>query len=348
MYHGSHESLTRASANGLAEQGPSAPRSSARALVLVMVGLVVVIVAFFSSYTSALGNPSAHHIPVAVTAPPPAAASLAASPLLSVHTVPDLAAARSMVEDRTVDGALALPPIGPVTLLVAGGGGHAVEAVLVQLAQQVAQARGTPLTTVDMAPTSPADPNGTVEFYCVIFLGIGGAVGGTVMTRLMGPVRRTPDALKRLGVALAYAGVLSIVVTFFADVAFGALVGHFALLFLTMWAFSGAVCLAIAGFAARVGLLATGVLILAFILLGNPSSAGAVPRPLLNGFYASLSPVLPQGAGLSALRGVEYFGNHGIGPALLCLVIWAAAGLLLLFATGRDRCPPRHCAGTQS
>jgi len=104
--------------------------------------------------------------------------------------------------------------------------------------------------------------------------------------------------------------------------------------------------ISVRGSLARVGLLATGVLILAFILLGNPSSAGAVPRPLLNGFYSGLSPVLPQGAALSALRGVEYFGNQRIGSALLCLVIWAAAGLALLFATGPGR--PRRRAGTHS
>ena len=338
--------LTQASTDDPAVEVRSRHRNPARTLVLVMTGLVVVIVAFFSSYTSALGNPGAHHIPVAVTAPPAAAGKLAASPVLSVHSVPDLARAKSMVEDRAVDGALALPPGGPVTLVVAGGGGHAVEAVLMQLGQQVAQARGTPLNTVDVAPTSPADPNGTVEFYCVVFLGIGGAVGGTVLTRLTGPVRRLPDALKRLCLVLAYGGVLSLVVTFFADVVFGALAGHFGLLFLTMWAFSAAVCLAITGFAARAGLPATGALIAVFILLGNPSSAGPVPRPLLNGFYSGLNPVLPQGAALSALRGVEYFGNHGIGSALLCLLIWAAAGLLLLFAAGPGR--PRHRAGTQS
>ena len=40
--------------------------------------------------------------------------------------------------------------------------------------------------------------------------------------------------------------------------------------------------------------------------------------------------MLPQGAALSALRGVQYFGDRGIGLALLCLLIWALAGLALL------------------
>jgi hypothetical protein len=68
--------------------------------------------------------------------------------------------------------------------------------------------------------------------------------------------------------------------------------------------------------------------------LGNPSSGGPVPRPLLNGFYSGLNPVMPQGAALSALRAVQYFGGHGIGEAVLGLAIWAAAGAVLLAIAG--------------
>jgi hypothetical protein len=74
------------------------------------------------------------------------------------------------------------------------------------------------------------------------------------------------------------------------------------------------------------------VLILVLICLGNPSSGGPVPRPLLNGFYAALNPVLPQGAALSVVRGIQYFGGRGIDLGLLCLLIWVLAGLALLGA----------------
>ena len=71
-----------------------------------------------------------------------------------------------------------------------------------------------------------------------------------------------------------------------------------------------------------------------FIVFGNTSSGGAVPRPLLDGFFSALNPVLPQGAALSALRGVQYFGGRGSGTGLLCLTIWAAASLVLLGVAG--------------
>jgi hypothetical protein len=300
--------------------------------MLAVLGLAVVVVAILSSYASALGNPSPRHLPVAVSAPPAVLGKLEAAPQLRVYPVPDLAKARVMVEDRTVYGALVLPRTGSATLLVANGGGHSLEAVLMQVGQQVATSRGTTLGIVDVAPTSPNDPNGTVEFYCIVFLMLGASIGAAVLGKLAGPVRGLRGALARLGLVLVYAAWLSVVVTFFADIAFGDLVGHFGLLFLTLWLYTAAVCLAITGLLALLG-RGPILLILVLIALGNPSSGGPVPRPLLNGFYSGLNPVLPQGAALSALRGVQYFGNQGIALALLCLLIWALAGLGLLGAT---------------
>ena len=334
MGRGSTESPAQPSGTAPPEETGRKRRSPDRTLVLAVVGLIVVVVAFFSSYASALGKPTAHHLPVAVTAPPAVVAKLGASPLLRVHSAANLATARAMVEDRAVYGALDLPAAGPTTLLVANGGGHAVETMLLQFGQQIAHVRGTPLALVDVAPTSSRDPSGTVEFYCIAFLFLGAALGATVLGKILGPVRRFPDALWRLGWVSLYSGLLSLVVTFFADVVFGALIGHFGLLFLTLWLFVGAVCLAVTGLAARAGAAVSLVLILVLIALGNPSSGGPVPRPLLNSFYSGLNPVLPQGAALSALRGVEYFGSQGITPGLLALLIWTLAGFGLLVARG--------------
>jgi hypothetical protein len=311
-----------------------------RKVILAMIGLTAVIVAVFCSYSSAFGKPAAHHIPVAVAASPAVLAKLEASPALRVHPVRDLAAARSMVEDRAVYGGLVLARSGRATLVVANGGGHAVEAVLVQLGQQAA---GTALNTVDVAPTSPGDPNGLVEFYCVVFLGIGAAVGATMLARTLGPVPHLRGALKRLELMMMHTALLSAAITLVTDVVYGALAGHFWGLFLTLWLYVVAVCLAITGIAELAGPLASIVLIGLFIVFGNTSSGGAVPRPLLDGFFSALNPVLPQGAALSALRGVQYFGDRGLGTGLLCLTIWAAAGLVLLGVAGL-RAPRRRPA----
>jgi hypothetical protein len=340
----------RNKAHGGAADGTAASsRIPFRNVVLVMVGVAVVVVAFVSSYSLAIGKPGARHLPVAVMAPPAVLGKLGASPLFKVEAVPSLARARAMVEDRSAYGALVLPHSGAGTLLVANGGGHAVETILVQLGQQVARTGRTTLRTVDVAPTSPNDPNGTVEFYCIAFLMLGSAIGATILGRVMGPVRgvRGPrGAPARLGLVAVYAAWLSVVVTFFADVVLGDLVGHFGVLFLTLWLYSAAVSLAITGLSALIGLGAI-VLVLVLICLGNPSSGGPVPRPLLNGFYSGLNPVMPQGAALSAVRAVQYFGGWGAGEGLACLAIWAAAGLVLLGAAalGSRKAGPRSEAG---
>ena len=47
-----------------------------------------------------------------------------------------------------------------------------------------------PPTVEDVAPTSAADPQGTVEFYAVIFLSIGASMGATAFGFIMGSVRK--------------------------------------------------------------------------------------------------------------------------------------------------------------
>ena len=306
-------------------------------LMLAMLGLTVVVAAILSSYASALGKPSPRHVPVAVTAPPAVLGELDASPQLRVYPVAEPAKARTMVEDRAAYGALVLPRNGPVTLLVANGGGHSVETVLVQLGQQLAQTHRTTLSTVDVAPTSPNDPNGTVEFYCIAFLFLGAAIGATVLGRLAGPVRGPRGALARLGLVALYTALLGIVVTIFADVVLGDLVGHFWFLFLTLWLFAAAVCLAVTGFSALAG-PASIVLILVLISLGNPSSGGPVPRPLAQTRRRLFQPppVLAQDAALSALRGVQYSATEGSAWRCCPCLIWVLPGLARRGAAGTD------------
>jgi hypothetical protein len=66
-----------------------------------------------------------------------------------------------------------------------------------------------------------------------------------------------------------------------------ALAGHFWFLFLTLWLYVVAVCLAITGFAALAGPLASIVLIGLFIAFGNTSSGGAVPARCSTAFFSA-------------------------------------------------------------
>ena len=65
----------------------------------------------------------------------------------------------------------------------------------------------------DVAPTSAADPQGTVEFYAIIFLSIGATVGASAFGFMMGKVRKPSTlALRTLSLA-AYSALLAGAVT---------------------------------------------------------------------------------------------------------------------------------------
>ena len=59
--------------------------------------------------------------------------------------------------------------------------------------------------------------------------------------------------------------------------------------------------------------------------------------PLLSGFYATFTAIVPQGSGVSLLRSVSYFGGHGAQTPLVTLAIWGAAGCLLAIVATASR-----------
>lgn len=181
-------------------------------------------------------------------------------------------------------------------------------------------------TVEDIAPTSPADPQGTVEFYAVIFLSIGATVGATMFGRLMGSVRRTSTlALRTLSLA-AYSALLAGAVTVYVDGVLGALTTNTWGVFGALWLYALAVAGAVTGVAAAFGTVASMIVTLFLVIVGNAAAAGPVGRPLLSGFYTTFNAIVPQGSGVALLRSIEYFGGHGAATPIATLAIWGATG----------------------
>jgi hypothetical protein len=311
------------------------PRITARSLTLAMIGLVAVITLMFISYTSGFGHPQPRNIPVAVAGPPQLQRTLNASPELAVTPAASPLQARRLVLDRHAYGALVVSGRHAATLYVANGAGHSVEAALKQVAAGLAQQAQIHVTATDLAPTSPNDPNGTVEFYCVVFLAVGGALGASIFARIHGPITSARQLLQRTLTLTVYTALAAAAYLLFVDTVFGALTGHPAWLFLALWGYTLAVTLAASGISALLGTAAGITLTLLFTLLGNPSAGGAVGRPLLNPFFAALTPIFPHGGGLSIIRGIQYFHGRGITAGILCLTIWGAGGAALLAIAAR-------------
>nr|WP_102143839.1 DUF3533 domain-containing protein [Mycobacterium sp. QGD 101] len=298
-------------------------------MALAMVALTIFVVAMIASYSGAFAKPTLHHLTVAVAAPERMAGAIRGQDALAVTEVGDDAAARRQVYERKADAAFVVGPGGEVTIYVAGGGGRSVANAAETVGRGIAATAGLTPTVEDIAPTSAADPSGTVEFYAVIFLSIGASVGATVFGRIMGTVRSPRKLLLRTLTLTGYSALLAAAVAYYVDGVLGALTGHPWQLFGVLWLYAMAVGGAVTGVAAALGTVASLVLTLFLVIVGNAAAAGPVGRPLLSGFYSTFNTIVPQGSGVALLRSVQYFGGNGAQGPLVTLGIWAAAGCLL-------------------
>jgi hypothetical protein len=313
---------------------PTLGKSGIRTTVVAMAALTMFVVAMIASYSGAFARPTLHHMTVAVAAPERLVDAMRGQDSLTVDVVGDDAAAQRQVREREADSAFVVAPTGQMTIYVAGGGGRSVASAAETVGREIAAKAGLTATVTDVAPTSTADPSGTVEFYAIIFISIGASLGATVVGYLMGRVHRPATLLLRTLTLCAYSALLAGVVTLYIDGVLGALAGHTWAVFGALWLYSMAVGGAVTGVAAAFGTAASALLTLFLVVVGNAAAAGPVGRPLLSPFYATFTSIVPQGAGVALLRSISYFDGHGAVTPLLTLALWGAAGCVLaLFAT---------------
>jgi hypothetical protein len=304
-------------------------RTDVRKMILTMAALTVFVVAMIASYSGAFAKPTLHHLDVAVAGPQQLIDGMRGQDQLSVTQVADADAARAQVYDRKTDAAFVVAPTGDMKIYVAGGAGRSVANASEAVGRAVAAKAGLTASVEDVAPTSAADPQGTVEFYAVIFLSIGATLGASVFGFMMGSVRRLSTlALRSLSLA-AYSALLAGGVTIYVDAVLGALTSHTWQVFGALWLYALGVAGAVTGVAAAFGPIASGLVTLFLIIVGNAAAAGPVGLPLLTGFYTTFNAIVPQGSGVALLRSIEYFGGNGATTPIVTLAIWGATGLSL-------------------
>ncbi|MET0473908.1 MAG: hypothetical protein ABW001_04640 [Mycobacterium sp.] len=324
---GKHESAT-------AEKSDNRPsRTDVRNMALVMAALAIFVIAMIASYSGAFAKPTLHHMNVAVAGPQQLVDGIRGQRALTVSQVADATAARDSVYHRTADAAFVVSadPGGPAHLevYVAGGGGRSVANAAETVGRTIATKAGLTADVIDVAPTTAADPQGTVVFYAVIFLSIGASVGATIFGRMMGSVRKPSTLAWRTLSLAAYSAVLAGGVTLYVDVVLGALTGHTWQVFGALFLYAIAVAGAVTGVAAAFGTIASATLTAFLVIVGNSAAAGPVGLPLLTGFYTTFNAIVPQGSGVALLRSVEYFGGNGAMTPLVTLLVWAMAGCVL-------------------
>ncbi|MFD4632303.1 ABC transporter permease [Streptomyces sp. NPDC058284] len=324
--HGAHGRVpTRGERWDAFKQSPFLP-----AIVLVFI-LAAAAGLFAGSYTFSMAKPTPHHIPTAVVDAKDKGDSArgkafldgmekALNASLEVRRYDTREAARLDVEEQKVFAILDVARGGDkVTLDVSGASGASVAQVLAETAPKVGEKVGVPVTVKDVKPLQEGDPRGLAIFYislAAVIIGFVGAIQLSVHARGLNPA-------ERIGFTVLYALLGAFVIAAVVDWWLGALdlpfIESWLILALTMFA-SGMVFTMFNTLFGRWAMLPTWGLM---VLLGNPSSGGAVSWPLLPSVLGHIGQWLPPGASVNAQHTAVYFGGHQHAFPFLVLGAWA-------------------------
>ncbi|WP_316745186.1 ABC transporter permease [Streptomyces sp. MK7] len=347
--HGEHGRLpTPAERWASFRESPFLPATVLTLIITAAAGL------FAGSYTYTMANPTPHTIPTAVVGAHDqqgarrfvAGMEQALAASLKLRPYATLGAAEEAVDDQKVFAVLDVPPAANnVTLYVSGATGATVAQVLVESAQKVGHATGVPVAIHDLKPLQKGDPRGLAIFYislAAVIVGFVGAIQLSVQAPGLNP-------LERMAFTVVYALLGGFVIAAVVDWMLGALdlpfVESWMILALTMFT-SGMVFTMFNTLFGRWAMIPTWGLM---VLLGNPSSGGAVSWPLLPSALGVIGRWLPPGASVNAQHTAVYFTGHQHAFPFLVLTVWAVVSCAV-FWTWRHRHPggrevrPAHAA----
>jgi hypothetical protein len=305
----------------------------AGALVLAVLALQL---AFIGSYIGAFHEPTPHRIPLAVAAPPEALDDLIRKldrlPGEPLDARPAFSedAARRMIDEREVYGAFIVSNTDATDrLIIASAAGASVGTALTQIITPLEDAQERAFTTEDAKPALLGDARGLSGFYLALGWVVGGYLVAIAVSTSKGARPANPHrALVRLMALAVYSALSGVGGALIAGSLFGALDGHLA----RLWWFGALLVFAAGCFTmalqAAFGFVGTGLTVLLFVVLGNPSAGGAYPAPLLPPFWRAIGPWLPPGLGTEAIRGIVYFDGVGVQRAAIVLGGYALFGLV--------------------
>ncbi|MEO3784907.1 hypothetical protein ABGB12_16325 [Actinocorallia sp. B10E7] len=304
-------------------------RSRPSPLVLALAAAVlqaVMVLAF--AWPSA--NTAPRDVPLAVAGPAPAAAQVvqaldASQPgAFELRTLPDEAAARAAIEDRSVYGAIVLTPEGRKVLVASGASPAVAQALSQQAAAQNPGAAG--ISVEDVVAADPDDPRGTGFAAMILPLVMSGIAASALLT-LLAPTARA--RLQGVAVFAVAGGLLTPVVS---QVWLSLTPGTYLEVAAVSALASLSVAAPITGLASLIGPPGIGVGALVLLLLGNPLSGAATGPELLPQPWGALGQLLPPGAAASLLRSVAFFDGATALVPFLVLLAWSLLGLAFLTA----------------
>ncbi|MFI6725870.1 ABC transporter permease [Streptomyces sp. R-74717] len=310
---------------------------------------------FAGSYTYAMANPTPHQIPTAVVSRPEtergkefvAAMDKALDASLVIHVFATPAQARESLEEQEVFAIIRSNNRG-VALDVAGASGAAVAQLLTESAAKVGSELGVPVAVTDVKPLQKGDPRGLALFYISLAAVIVGFVGAIQLNV------HVPDLipLERIAFTIAYAVLGGFAITAVVDWWLGAVDLPFfeswLILLFTMFT-SGMVFTMFNTLMGRWAMIPTWGLM---VILGNPSSGGAVSWPLLPSLLGRIGRWLPPGAAVNAQHTAVYYQGHQRIFPFLVLAGWSLVSCTVFWVRrhrhpgGRDHMPQHAVTAT--
>ncbi|MFF0522351.1 ABC transporter permease [Actinomadura nitritigenes] len=293
---------------------------------------------FAGSYCYAMANPAPRHVPMAVTGHGESAHLVQAldaglDTSLSIRHYATYAAARAAVDEQREFAILVLQG-DRAQLDVAAAAGASVSRLLTQAAPIAGQKTGVPLTVRDIKPLQPTDPQGLAIFYislASVIIGFVGAIQLSVHARAL-------NAGERISFIAAYAVLGGLAICAVVDGLLGVLDLPFkeswGICALTMFT-SGMVFTMFNTLVGRWAMIPTWGLM---VLIGNPSSGGAVSWPLLPSPLGLIGRWLPPGASVNAQHTAIYFHPHQHVLPFIVLAAWSLVATTI-FVVWRHRHP---------
>jgi hypothetical protein len=322
-----------------------------RAALLVL-GVLGLQIAFVVSYIGALHHPRPHHIDLVVAAPAPAGPALVkqlnaiADEPLKARSVAGAATARRQVLRRDADAALVVTGPGRAQLLVATAAGPALAEATEEIMTAVAQRSGLRLSVTDLRAPAAGDRNALSSFYLVI----GWSVGGYLVASILGvSAGARPSNLRRAAIRLAAMAAYAVVSGLAGAIVVGPVLHALPTGLAHLWWLGALLVFATAAltmaFQVVLGVVGIGLAIVLFVVLGNPSSGGVFPGPLLPPFWRAIGPWLSTGAATTAVRDVTYFDAVHLWPNVLVVAAYGVVGVVVSLlvpalrkpGTGTDR-----------
>lgn len=296
----------------------------------VLAGVLVLQAGLIAAFVTATRSPAPHQLAVAVVGTSRDAA-LSSTGAFSVRQVPTAGAAEEAIRHQEVYGALVLAG-HPETLLIASAASPLVAQVLTKAFTAAAQPGGGGLAVRDVAPLPADDPRGVVAPYLVLGLLIGGYIGAMVIGRLLG---MRSSSVGQLGLRLAVLACYAVLAAAFGVLLLGPVLGMLHGNALAVLATGALVSFAVGCFTsalqALLGLAGTLLSVIALVIIGNPASGGGqIPSAMMPSAWGWLAHVLPNPAGMTAIRGIEFFAGYGTGQAFLVLALYAVAGIAVM------------------